>query len=159
MGIEPTCSAWKADVLPLNYTRLSIFHFALYNALLRTRRAHVLLCTLRAARLAKHLYRTKAKTLPYAALLCGLPPEARRAKGGGGDRIRTCVRVRGQIYSLLPLTTRPPLLKTRPNFYYTWLQTNVSCASAAHVLLRTLRCGSQKRLFSLRSSEIIPRFC
>ena len=21
MGIEPTCSAWKADVLPLNYTR------------------------------------------------------------------------------------------------------------------------------------------
>ncbi len=22
MGIEPTCSAWKADVLPLNYTRL-----------------------------------------------------------------------------------------------------------------------------------------
>ncbi len=22
MGIEPTCSAWKADVLPLNYTRV-----------------------------------------------------------------------------------------------------------------------------------------
>jgi len=22
MGIEPTCSAWKADVLPLNYTRI-----------------------------------------------------------------------------------------------------------------------------------------
>lgn len=21
-GIEPTCSAWKADVLPLNYTRV-----------------------------------------------------------------------------------------------------------------------------------------
>ena len=21
MGIEPTCSAWKADVLPLNYAR------------------------------------------------------------------------------------------------------------------------------------------
>ncbi len=28
---------------------------------------------------------------------------------GGGDRIRTYVRIRGQIYSLLPLTTRPPL--------------------------------------------------
>jgi hypothetical protein len=28
---------------------------------------------------------------------------------GGGGRIRTYVRVRGQIYSLLPLTTRPPL--------------------------------------------------
>ena len=22
MGIEPTCSAWKADILPLNYTRV-----------------------------------------------------------------------------------------------------------------------------------------
>ncbi len=25
MGIEPTLSAWKAEVLPLNYTRLSFF--------------------------------------------------------------------------------------------------------------------------------------
>ena len=24
-GIEPSQSAWKADVLPLNYTRLSVF--------------------------------------------------------------------------------------------------------------------------------------
>ena len=24
MGIEPTCSAWKADILPLNYTCVSI---------------------------------------------------------------------------------------------------------------------------------------
>ena len=24
MGIEPTCSAWKADILPLNYTCISI---------------------------------------------------------------------------------------------------------------------------------------
>ena len=26
MGIEPTLSAWKAEVLPLNYTRL-LLHF------------------------------------------------------------------------------------------------------------------------------------
>ncbi len=26
MGIEPTSSAWKAEVLPLNYTRLSPFN-------------------------------------------------------------------------------------------------------------------------------------
>ena len=26
MGIEPTSSAWKAEVLPLNYTRLFLFH-------------------------------------------------------------------------------------------------------------------------------------
>ncbi len=25
MGIEPTFSAWEADVLPLNYTRYSLF--------------------------------------------------------------------------------------------------------------------------------------
>jgi 23S rRNA (guanosine2251-2'-O)-methyltransferase len=32
---------------------------------------------------------------------------------GGGGRIRTCVLLRGQIYSLLPLTTRPPLHSQR----------------------------------------------
>ena len=26
MGIEPTPSAWKAEVLPLNYTRLTYHH-------------------------------------------------------------------------------------------------------------------------------------
>ena len=26
MGIEPTRSAWKAEILPLNYTRLSILN-------------------------------------------------------------------------------------------------------------------------------------
>ncbi len=35
---------------------------------------------------------------------------ARKAKDNGGEGwIRTSVRLRGQIYSLLPLTTRPPL--------------------------------------------------
>jgi hypothetical protein len=56
MGIEPTLSAWKAEVLPLNYARSVSFY------------------------------------------------------GGGGGWIRTSVLVRGQIYSLLPLTTRPPHL-------------------------------------------------
>jgi hypothetical protein len=26
MGIEPTYAAWKAAVLPLNYTRVRVFH-------------------------------------------------------------------------------------------------------------------------------------
>jgi hypothetical protein len=31
MGIEPTSSAWKAEVLPLNYTRLSfLLHARFY---------------------------------------------------------------------------------------------------------------------------------
>ena len=36
-------------------------------------------------------------------------PAAASAKAGGEGWIRTSVRLRGQIYSLLPLTTRPPL--------------------------------------------------
>src|SRR5713226_1400569 len=35
----------------------------------------------------------------------------RRAAPGGGGRIRTYVDIRRQIYSLLPLTARPPLRK------------------------------------------------
>ena len=34
MGIEPTQSAWKAEVLPLNYTRFTLLHQtaqAIYN--------------------------------------------------------------------------------------------------------------------------------
>src|SRR5918993_3619221 len=38
---------------------------------------------------------------------------ASAAKGGGEGWIRTSVRLRGQIYSLLPLTTRPPLHRCR----------------------------------------------
>ena len=30
MGIEPTCSAWKADILPLNYTRILSFNRRYY---------------------------------------------------------------------------------------------------------------------------------
>lgn len=31
MGIEPTRSAWKAEVLPLNYIRLSLQQIVLYH--------------------------------------------------------------------------------------------------------------------------------
>ena len=37
-------------------------------------------------------------------------------KSGGGGWIRTIVLVRGQIYSLLPLTTRPPHRKRTSNY-------------------------------------------
>ncbi|CAA7626139.1 hypothetical protein MTBUT4_710010 [Magnetospirillum sp. UT-4] len=40
----------------------------------------------------------------------------RAKKNGGGGRIRTSVLLRGQIYSLLPLTTRPPLQPSPPPY-------------------------------------------
>ena len=67
-GIEPASLAWKARVLPLNYSRSE----------------------------------------PFAPRPKGL--KNRIIRNGGGGWIRTSVLVRGQIYSLLPLTTRPPLL-------------------------------------------------
>jgi hypothetical protein len=39
----------------------------------------------------------------------GMQIDAKRKGGGGQGWIRTSVRLRGQIYSLLPLTTRPPV--------------------------------------------------
>lgn len=72
-GIEPVSLAWKAKVLPLNYSRPG-------------------------ARLLNSLHRHFCR--------CSEPENVRF---GGGGWIRTSVRVSGQIYSLLPLTTRPPL--------------------------------------------------
>lgn len=69
-GIEPVSLAWKAKVLPLNYSRPGAF-------------------------------------------ICRQEPGSfepiQDDRFGGGGWIRTSVRVSGQIYSLLPLTTRPPL--------------------------------------------------
>ena len=68
-GIEPASLAWKARVLPLNYSRSGTFKRVQPPSNTQTKIEHL----------------------------------------GGGGWIRTSVLVRGQIYSLLPLTTRPPL--------------------------------------------------
>ena len=68
-GIEPASLAWKARVLPLNYSRPGTFKRVQLPSNTETKIEHL----------------------------------------GGGGWIRTSVLVRGQIYSLLPLTTRPPL--------------------------------------------------
>src|SRR5689334_1534334 len=78
MGIEPTPSAWKAEVLPLNYTRL-----------VQPPRARKSLCiNLR--------YRPSGTTRPG------------RFPHGGGGRIRTFEGRSRQIYSLFPLTAWVP---------------------------------------------------
>ena len=105
MGIEPTYPAWKAGVLPLNYTR-------------RARPAN---------QPADH--RRPEPGPAQTFLLCRRleparnpqqkPPENqcfatyRSRSTGGGGRIRTYEGISRQIYSLLPLAAWVPLREQR----------------------------------------------
>ncbi len=79
MGIEPTSSAWKAEVLPLNYTRKHpeliefLTDFSLVNFLLPSLESLIDPCISPAA---QHRWK------PPPAL-------ATTTRGGGGGRIRT----------------------------------------------------------------------
>jgi hypothetical protein len=95
MGIEPTPPAWKAGALPLSYTRIEPQTRWRRTKIGKSERSSLLILA----------WFGSDRSRP-ARLLASL---ARAARRGGGGRIRTYVRVRGQIYSLLPLTTRPPL--------------------------------------------------
>lgn len=87
-GIEPASLAWKARVLPLNYSRTT---------------------TQPLDRTAPQL----GQSLAFASALHITFKRSAKSKFAGGEGwIRTSVLVRGQIYSLLPLTTRPPLRRT-----------------------------------------------
>jgi hypothetical protein len=69
--------------------------------------------------------RSIAPYRPFALLLSRLSTRrvvrpirpGAHSPGGGGGRIRTFELRRGQIYSLLPLTARPPLHPTRRAFW------------------------------------------
>jgi hypothetical protein len=88
-GIEPASLAWKAKVLPLNYSRLPL-----------------LPC-----------HPPKAGAAADHSDPCRLDHEPRLAYSdawvGGGGWIRTSVGVSQQIYSLPPLATRAPLRNSR----------------------------------------------
>src|SRR5262245_1000257 len=83
MGIEPTPSAWKAEVLPLNYTRLD------------------------AGRAPDRTLSSILEPEPASLQCCGFSDSTHFPRGGGG-RIRTFEGVSRQIYSLLPLTAWVP---------------------------------------------------
>src|SRR3569833_719523 len=76
MGIEPTLSAWKAEVLPLNYTRLLFHGFPIEPRKMTPR---------------KQLHR--GRQLWWR---------------GEDSKLR---RLSRQIYSLIPLAAREPLLE------------------------------------------------
>ncbi len=56
---------------------------------------------------------TRGRSAAPPTALHSLPRNRNRSGDGGGGRIRTYVGIRRQIYSLLPLTTRPPLRVAR----------------------------------------------
>src|SRR4029077_21129666 len=85
---EPASLAWKARVLPLNYSRITT------QPLDRTAPRH------------GQSLRLRFSSAHHIQALCKIH------FAGGEGWIRTSVLVRGQIYSLLPLTTRPPLRRT-----------------------------------------------
>ena len=78
-GIEPVSLAWKAKVLPLNYSRTKQIH-------------------------KPWRQNFQAGLIP----VCDLKQCAFTRFAGGGDWIRTSVGVSQQIYSLPPLATRAP---------------------------------------------------
>jgi hypothetical protein len=80
VGIEPTSSAWKAEVLPLNYTR-----------------------QMPPPRARRNLTPVPSAGIRTTDFACSL-----RFPRGGGGRIRTFEGVSRQIYSLLPLTAWVP---------------------------------------------------
>ena len=98
MGIEPTSSAWKAEVLPLNYTRPSQNQTAS-----ESRDPHLPTCP------AHSLLVAFADQRPDPVFA-----HHRREQRGGGGRIRTYEGVSRQIYSLLPLAAWVPLRLNEP---------------------------------------------
>ena len=99
VGIEPTYSAWKADVLPMNYTRHSPSQ-TLHQMPLEQQ-----------ATLPLTLSFTGNANTPIATV-SSLKPHTTQAflfmvEGGGFEP----PKLARQIYSLIPLATREPLRK------------------------------------------------
>ena len=100
-GIEPAPSAWKAEVLPLNYTRRCRRRFASLKAL------PAVLSLPGAAPRVSSLARGESLALPSRARgePLALPGDPRAQAGGGGGRIRTYEgeAIRFTVWSLWPL--------------------------------------------------------
>ncbi len=106
MGIEPTPSAWKAEVLPLNYTRLG------QNSGQPT--ATNKLCN---SSLAIHVLHQICTThLQLCSRFSTATLKTKADQTGGGGRIRTYEGISRQIYSLFPLAAWVPLRKARRGF-------------------------------------------
>ena len=95
-GIEPASLAWKAKVLPLNYSRPG------------SRRGS----TTAWPRDVRRVVAESSKHSPF------------KVSPGGGGWIRTSVGVSQQIYSLPPLATRAPLRGEPGNIPRSWIDSS-----------------------------------
>ena len=100
MGIEPTPSAWKAEVLPLNYTRLAPACAGL---------------PLTVFRLDDPLARGLDSALTVETKKTN---KINDNSSGGGGRIRTFEGISRQIYSLLPLAAWVPLRRKTSRLFW-----------------------------------------
>ena len=112
MGIEPTQSAWKAEVLPLNYTRLTLYSARLYtqnNLLLSHVRATLINNSARYQIILSALLSIdKHQYWRHIVYFFGFATQ--NWWRGKDSNLRRQSR---QIYSLIPLTAREPLQKDR----------------------------------------------
>lgn len=120
-GIEPASSAWKAEVLPLNYARRSLARSGRLSA------AHYFLVFYRSL-----YYRPFCATQPIDWRKIG----KQMVQGGGFEP----PKLARQIYSLIPLATREPLPKQSA------LSGPYLCLSTGKYNIFTeLHAGSQKK--------------
>ena len=110
MGIEPTLSAWKAEVLPLNYTR-SIHGVSQSKCKLDVRRSF----TTSPSSSQKKFPGFDTERFPTTVRASNSPALALLCWRGEDSNLR---RLSRQIYSLIPLTTREPLPITQKTALY-----------------------------------------
>jgi hypothetical protein len=113
MGIEPTPSAWKAEVLPLNYTRPSFPPARPGHRSQPPMPRRTAVFPTRLQRSPVHGSRRfgppRRPSRPSSAGPRRISEGESRRRTGGGGRIRTFEGISRQIYSLLPLAAWVPL--------------------------------------------------
>jgi hypothetical protein len=115
MGIEPTSSAWKAEVLPLNYTRrIRVSCHLLCGGGGRIYSGHPALRPpgRRAARGVRN--RSRRFREPPSVLILPLSNKRKIPNIWWRGEDLNLRRLSRQIYSLIPLTAREPLQKCKP---------------------------------------------
>ena len=101
------------------------------------------------------LYRNGLISVRDEADFRGAPGNVSAKYDGGEGWIRTSVRLRGQIYSLLPLTTRPPLHEVGRRAM--WQARHVACNAALWSTQAVRSCRPSAAASARSNFEPCPR--